>query len=152
MMKHYLRSGASGYMYWNISLAPDALSTWGWVQNSLVTVDTAAKTYRYNHDYYLLKHVTHFVEPGAKRLDAMGTCDNTLAFQNSDGRIVALVRNELPNAQLVQVQVPGRTVVIELPPDSVGTLALKSASGKCRLNNLDFGETGSFPRVLDMGH
>jgi glucosylceramidase len=35
LMKHYLRSGASGYMYWNISLASDPRSTWGWAQNSL---------------------------------------------------------------------------------------------------------------------
>ena len=69
-MKHYFRSGARGYMYWNISTATGGTSTWGWAQNSLVCVDTAAKTFRYNHDYYLLKHLTHFVDVGAKRVES----------------------------------------------------------------------------------
>jgi len=62
LMKHYLRSGASGYMYWNISTDLSGRSSWGWAQNALVSVDTEAKTFRFNHDYYLLKHLTHFVD------------------------------------------------------------------------------------------
>ena len=71
-MKHYLRSGASAYMYWNISVADAGTSTWGWAQNALVSVDSAAKTYRYNHDYYLLKHLTHFVDLGATESEDIG--------------------------------------------------------------------------------
>jgi len=58
--------------------------------------------------------------------DAAVTCDNVLAFLNPDGTKVALVRNELPNATRVQVQLPGRTIDIELPPDSLGTLSIKA--------------------------
>jgi glucosylceramidase len=127
LMKHYFRSGASAYMYWNISTETGGLSTWGWAQNSLVSVDPGAKTYCFNHDYYLFKHLTHFVDVGARRVEATGTCDDALAFLNPDGSVALLVRNELPRAQMVQVQVWGRAVVIELPPDSVGTLTMKSA-------------------------
>ena len=67
LMKHYFRSGVSAYLYWNLSTDSTGLSTWGWAQNSLVSVDTAARTYRYNHDYYLLKHLTHFVDRGAQK-------------------------------------------------------------------------------------
>ncbi|HZD51209.1 MAG TPA: glycoside hydrolase family 30 protein, partial [Silvibacterium sp.] len=130
LMKHYFRSGARAYMYWNISTANGGLSTWGWAQNSLVSVDTAAKTFRYNHDYYLLKHLTHFVDVGARRLETTGTCDDALGFVNPDGTVVLLLRNELPRAQLVQVQIKdaqmsGRVVALELPPDSMGTLVSK---------------------------
>jgi glucosylceramidase len=125
LMKHYFRSGANAYMYWNISTGQGGLSTWGWAQNSLVSVDAAAKTFRYNHDYYLLKHLTHFVDVGAKSLEATGTCDDALAFLNPNGSVVLLVRNELPHAQMLQVQLPGRAVAVELPPDSMGTLAIK---------------------------
>jgi glucosylceramidase len=125
LMKHYFRSGACAYMYWNISTDQEGMSTWGWAQNSLVSVDTAAKTFRYNHDYYLLKHLTHFVDIGAKSLETSGTCDDALAFLNPDGSIVLLVRNELPRPHMVQVQVRDRAVSVELPPDSVGTLAMK---------------------------
>ena len=72
LMKHYLGNGASVYDYWNISLKQGGISRWGWAQNSLVPVDTEAKTFRYNFEYYLLKHLSHFVRPGAKRLDIRG--------------------------------------------------------------------------------
>jgi len=125
LMKHYLRSGASGYMYWNISTDLSGRSSWGWAQNALVSVDTEAKTFRFNHDYYLLKHLTHFVDLGAKNIEITGTCDDALAFVNPDGTVVMLLRNELPHAQMVQVQTLGRDFAIEMPPDSVGTLSVK---------------------------
>ena len=127
LMKHYFRSGASGYMYWNISTDQTGRSTWGWEQNSLVSVDTGTKTFRYNHDYYLLKHLTHFVDAGAKSLETTGTCDDALAFVNPDGAVVLLVRNELQHPQLVQVEVGERAFTVALPPDSVGTIAVKTA-------------------------
>lgn len=68
LMKDYLSNGACGYMYWNISLTTGGLSHWGWPQNSLITVDAAARSYKFNQEYYLMKHVSHFVLPGARRL------------------------------------------------------------------------------------
>jgi len=127
LMKHYLRSGATGYMYWNISLDRDAKSTWGWNQNSLVSVDSAAKTFSYTHDYYLLKHLTHFVDVGARNVETTGTCDDSLAFVNPNGTAVLLLRNESAHPQLVQVQVRERAFVVEMPPDSLGTLSIKAS-------------------------
>jgi glucosylceramidase len=127
LMKHYLRSGASGYMYWNIALLQGQASTWGWSQNSLVLVDAEAKTYRYTYDYYLLKHLTHFVDVGAQFVETHGTCDDALAFRNPDGTVVVLVRNELVYPTQVQVQAGARTVALELPADSIGTLTMKQA-------------------------
>lgn len=127
LMKHYFRSGASGYMYWNISTENGGKSSWGWAQNALVTVDADAKTYRWSPDYYLLKHLTHFVDVGARALELSGTCDDALAFVNPDGTVAVLLRNELPHPQSVQVQVGGRGVEVELPADSMGTLTLKPA-------------------------
>jgi glucosylceramidase len=126
LMKDYFRNGARAYMYWNISTADGGMSSWGWAQNSLVSVNATAKTFRYNHDYYLLKHLTHFVDVGARCLDISGTCDDALAFINPNGTTVMLVRNALPHQQRVQVQVRDRVVMIELPPDSVATLAMGS--------------------------
>ncbi len=125
LMKHYFRSGASAYMYWNIATDRNGMSTWGWAQNSLVSVDSDAKTFRYNHDYYFLKHLTQFVDQGAHNIEITGTCDDALAFVNPGGTVVALLRNELPHAQLVQVAVKDRVATVELPPDSIGTLAIR---------------------------
>ena len=71
LMKHYLRNGASAYLYWNISLTKGGVSRWGWAQNSLVTVDADARTYAYTHEYYLMKHLSAFVRPGARRVETV---------------------------------------------------------------------------------
>jgi glucosylceramidase len=90
-------------------------------------VDTVEKTFHYTHDYFLLKHLTHFVDVGALSIEVTGTSDDALAFLNPNGTIVLLVRNDLPHAQMLQVQAGNRAVAIELPPDSLGTLTLKPA-------------------------
>jgi hypothetical protein len=69
LVKHYLRNGANVYLYWNISLRKGGVSRWGWAQNSLVTVDSDARTYAYTHEYYLMEHLSHFVRPGARRVE-----------------------------------------------------------------------------------
>jgi len=126
LMKHYFRSGARGYMYWNISLTQGSKSSWGWAQNSLVTVDAAAKTFRYTHDYSLLKHLTHFVDVGARTIEVSGTCDDVLGFLNPDKKVVLLVRNATRREQLVEVHVAGRSMALKLAPDSVSTVAVKT--------------------------
>jgi hypothetical protein len=37
------------------------VSRWGWVQNSLLRVDTTSKTFKYNNEYYLIKHLSPFL-------------------------------------------------------------------------------------------
>lgn len=125
LMKLYFRNGASGYMYWNISTNKGGMSTWGWRQNALVSVDPEAKTYKYNHDYYLLKHLTHYVEVGATRVETSGTCDDALGFRNPDGTVVVLLRNAAQRPQLIAVRQGIRNVAMELPADSVGTLVMR---------------------------
>jgi O-glycosyl hydrolase len=44
LLKKFLENGVSAYHYWNISLKERGISRWGWAQNSLVTIDTVAKT------------------------------------------------------------------------------------------------------------
>jgi glucosylceramidase len=122
LMKTYLRHDVSGYMYWNISLDQTARSTWGWRQNSLLTVDTNARTFHYNPDFFFLKHLTHCVDVGARRLETSGTCDDVLAFVNPDGSVITLLRNPGPHPQPVAVHVAGSTpATLLLPPDSIAT-------------------------------
>ncbi len=85
-MKHYLGNGANAYLYWNLSVQQGGLSSWGWAQNSLVTVDTTAKTFAYNHEYYLMKHVSHFVRPGARVLRLPATTATKTARLRQPGR------------------------------------------------------------------
>ena len=125
LMKHYLNSGANAYLYWNISLKKGGISRWGWSQNSLVTVDEAAKTYQFNYEYYLLKHLSHYVKPGAKRLTTSGTYTNLLAFQNPDKSVVIVAQNDSNTDRAVRIKLGKQTLVPTLKADSFNTLVLK---------------------------
>jgi glucosylceramidase len=125
LMKHYLTNGANAYLYWNIALKQGGLSRWGWSQNSLVTVDEASHTYRWTHEYYLLKHLSHYVLPGAKRLATSGTFDNVLAFQNPDKSVVVVAQNADAAARTVTIRLGQRVFTPQLPADSFSTLVLR---------------------------
>lgn len=127
LLRHYLGHGAGAYLYWNIALLRGGLSRWGWAQNSLVTVDSAARTFAYTHEYFLIKHVSHFVRPGARRLDTASWTgyENQLAFANPDGSVVLVIQNDLAEELPVRVLVGGRLIAPTLPPDSFSTLVLR---------------------------
>ena len=125
LMKHYLDNGANAYMYWNLSLDKDGFSRWGWRQNSLVSVDLLKKTYTYNFEYYLLKHVSHFVMPGARLLDTKGTNSNILAFVNPDKSIVVIVRNDEKVDKKINLEIGEIAINPLLKADSFNTFVVK---------------------------
>ena len=120
LMKHYFSNGVQGYFYWNTSLLEGGISTWMWRQNSLVTVDKESKTFRYTPEYYVLKHASHFVKPGAKVLELQGTYDDALAFLNPDGRIVLILSNQENAPTTVSIDKHPFT----LPANSLNTILL----------------------------
>ena len=126
LLKHYLSSGANAYLYWNISLKKGGVSRWGWSQNSLVTVDEAGKTYRFNHEYYLLKHLSYYVKPGAKRVASSGSFINLLAFQNPDKSVVVVLQNDTNADRTVRLQLGKQTVSPQLKAHSFNTLLVKA--------------------------
>lgn len=127
LIKHYLRNGASAYLYWNLALEKGGVSRWGWAQNSLVTVDAAARTFVYNHEYYLIKHLSHFVRPGARRLETMSWSgyENQLAFANPDGSTVVVMQNDMCAEMPVRVRIGDRVIAPVLPADSFNTFFVR---------------------------
>ncbi|MFI5136354.1 MAG: glycoside hydrolase family 30 beta sandwich domain-containing protein [Sphingobacteriales bacterium] len=126
LMKHYFNSGANAYMYWNIALQEGGISHWGWKQNSLVSVDTVTKKYIYNHEYYLLKHLSHFVKPGAKLLTISGDQKNLLAFKNPDHSIVVIIQNDSETDKKFELKIGNKIIAPLLKADSFNTLVLKA--------------------------
>jgi glucosylceramidase len=124
-MKHYFNNGAGAYMYWNISLSKGGFSRWGWQQNSLVTVDTVNKTFQYNHEYYLMKHLSHYVKPGAKFIKTVGKYNNLLAFRNPDESIVLVTQNPLDQDYPVRIKLGNRLISANLKGNSFNTILLK---------------------------
>jgi len=94
LMWQYFKYGAEKYMYWNSILPKDGESTWGWKQNSLATVSDG--DIQLNPEFYLMKHFSHFVEPGASYMEVNGVWSaNTIAFENPDGSLVLIVSSNM---------------------------------------------------------
>jgi glucosylceramidase len=145
LIKHYFLNGANAYLYWNTSLLKGGVSRWGWKQNSLVTVDADNKTYTWNHEYYLIKHLSHYVKPGATLLqtnsaaainhrndvlgwwegDLSNNTDNLLAFKNPDGTIALIIYNDTDTEKQVSLQVAGKKVSPTLAARSFNTFLIK---------------------------
>jgi glucosylceramidase len=125
LMKHYLENGVSVYDYWNTSLEEGGMSRWGWRQNSLVTVNSTDKTYKYTYEYWLLKHVSKYVLKDAKFLPVSGTFDNLLSFKNIDGSYVVVLYNDKNETVKPVIKIGEHTVSVSLQPDSFNTIVIK---------------------------
>ena len=124
LMRHYLDNGASAYMYWNISLEQGGISRWGWAQNSLVVVDPENKTFRYTPEYYVIKHLSHYVQPGAYKLETEGTYTNMLAFKNPDGSIIIALANEGNEDRRISIRIRDRVYQPLLVGHSISTIRI----------------------------
>ncbi|MCM3695966.1 glycoside hydrolase family 30 protein [Microbacterium oleivorans] len=126
LMKHFLLHGATAYMYWNMSLLRGGVSRWGWAQNSLVVVDPETRSYEFTHEHHVLKHVSHFVAPGARRIPTLSYTghENQLVFRNPDGSLVIVVQNDLAEEMPMSFLIDGRALEVTLPADSLNTLVV----------------------------
>ncbi|WOF21553.1 glycoside hydrolase family 30 protein [Microbacterium betulae] len=128
LVRHYLHHGATGYTYWNMALRPGGLSTWGWPQNSLFTIDADGGSFTRNPEYYVLKHYSSVVRPGAVRLDVTGRyCAQGSAYENTDGSLAVVVQNALERAEDFRFEDPaGRfpTFTATLEPRSLNSFTL----------------------------
>ena len=126
MLRHFLTNGANAYMYWNLALQEGGRSTWGWAQNSLVVVDPERAEYRFTHEYWVLRHVSEFVQTGAHLLEVVTISghDKILAFRNPDGGLVLVVHNDMRTPQRVQAMIGADVLDVLLPADSFNTLTI----------------------------
>lgn len=110
--------------YWNMSLFDGEVSTWGWQQNSLISVDYETGSYKYNYEYYEMKHASHFIKPGAVYLGTSGSHDQVLAFQNPDKSIVLLIAEKEGQAENVTITTGKKTVTVNIPANSLSTVVI----------------------------
>lgn len=52
-----------------------------------------------------MKQFSHFVQPGARRIETSGRYDNLLAFRNPDNSIVVIAANEENFEQPLKVRI-----------------------------------------------
>ena len=95
-MWKYFHYGVESYLYWNLALPEGESSTWGWSQNSLITVNKETKKVTYQPEFYLMKHFSHFVKKGARVLETKGHfASNAVVFDNPDSSLVIVVGNNM---------------------------------------------------------
>jgi glucosylceramidase len=121
LMKYYFNHGVSLYAYWNMVLDETGSSSWGWKQNALVTVNQTSGKVTYTPEFYLFKHVAHFVPAGSVRLDCYGNFDNALAFLTPDERLILLAVNVYDYPVIMAVNVGNRCLEVKLPAKSFNT-------------------------------
>jgi glucosylceramidase len=126
LMKRYLNAGASLWEYWNLALPEPGLSTWGWPQNALISVDVAGGRYRLNPDYWVIRHLASHVRPGARFIptSSMNGFDNQLAFRNPDGSLVIVIHNEMAQPQPVRLMLGSQELYPRLPASSFNTIVV----------------------------
>ncbi len=127
LMRHYFISGVRSYVYWNMVLPVGGRSTWGWPQNSLVVVDYEKGQASLTYEFYVIKHLSRFVEAGATRLGLRGPwCANALAFANPDGSIVLAIHNPFDTPRALHFSAAGQSLKLRLPARSLNTAVIQS--------------------------
>jgi glucosylceramidase len=128
LMKRYIENGAGSYFAWNMVLDDTGMSTWKWRQNALITVNQGTGKVTFNGEYYVLRHFSQYVKPGAKRVLTTGVWSDQIAFVNPDGSTVIVVGNSAKQSHDFSLTVAGRsdggTIKVTLPPQSINTLVV----------------------------
>jgi glucosylceramidase len=125
LIYRYLTNGADTYTYWNMILDETGTSPWGWRQNSLVSVNKTTKEVVYNPEYYLMRHLSAYVMPGACRLKTNDNPDH-LAFINPDGKIALLIVNTGQENKPLRVEYKNRRINVTLKAKSFNTLSFNT--------------------------
>ncbi|OON96910.1 MAG: glycosyl hydrolase [Candidatus Epulonipiscioides saccharophilum] len=117
MFHHYISNGVCAYIYWNMALPPGGASTWGWHQNSMI--DITSEHYKFNYEYYVMKHFAAFIQVGAQLQILDGHFNATsICFKNPDNSLVLISKN--PFEREVEFEFEGQTII--LPPFSINTI------------------------------
>ncbi len=117
LIRDWLKAGVHVYMAWNMildekghNLDPER----PWPQNALLVVDQPSAKLILTPTYYVFRHLSYYVDAGAVRVGTTGI-DDSLAFKNPDGSIVAVVHNSGGQARTTTLSAGGKTVQFQIP-------------------------------------
>jgi len=117
------RNWSRNVLEWN--MASDTAwdpHTEGGCNRCLGTVTINGNTVTRNPAYYILAHCAKFVRPGSVRVASnMAPSLPNVAFKTPSGKMVLIVLNDSRSAQDFNIRFKGRSVVITLDRNAVGT-------------------------------
>jgi glucosylceramidase len=122
LIRDWIKAGVTAYSAWNMVLDTVGVgidSTRVWPQDALLAVDTSAKTLIVTPAYYVFRHFSQFVAPGAKVVATHG--GDAVAFKNPDGSVVAVMFNSGP-AKTMTVAFAGEKLQFAIPSNGWATV------------------------------
>ncbi len=125
LLRDWIKKGVNAYSAWNMVLDTIGRSldtVRPWAQNALLAVDTGAKKLNITPAYYVFRHLSQYVDPGAKVMTANG--GDTLAFKNPDGTVVAVMYNS-GGAKKSIVSIGGKKLSFDMPGNGWATVNWK---------------------------
>lgn len=129
LIHHYVTNGVEAYVYWNMVLGSGGESTWGWKQNSMVSVDPRRGSFTLNPEYHVMRHFAAFVAPGDRVLGLEGRwAGNALAFRKRDGRVVWVLHNPFSEDVVVCIDDGAQARELRLEPRSFHTVVTGGAA------------------------
>ncbi|MCE7012087.1 RICIN domain-containing protein [Kibdelosporangium philippinense] len=117
------RNWARTVTTWNMALDNNHGPVIGSCGNCMGVVTTNGSNVTYNAEYYVLGHLSKFVQPGAVRIDSTGYGEGgiqNVAFRNPNGSIVLVAINS-GGTQNFQVSYGGQSFGYQLPGGSMAT-------------------------------
>jgi len=125
LIRDWIRAGITAYSAWNmvldtVGVGIDTMRVWP--QNALLTVDTQTRTLNITPTYYVFRHFSQFVAPGAKVVATRG--GDAVAFKNPDGSLVAVMYNA-GAAKTMTVAVAGQKLQLAMPGGGWATVVAR---------------------------
>ncbi|MCM1066753.1 MAG: beta-glycosidase [Muribaculaceae bacterium] len=120
----YLGGGCKEYTLWNVILADEGTSGWGWKQNALIRVDSSARTATYTPEYYAVRLFAEAVPAGSRILSARSGRDCTtpvLTAINPEGKLVIMAGNFTDSPVEFSAPVGKKYLNVVLPPHSLNS-------------------------------
>ncbi|WP_167979956.1 ricin-type beta-trefoil lectin domain protein [Lentzea indica] len=139
------RNWARSVAIWNLALDANHGPVIGSCTNCMGVVTTNGSNVTYNAEYYVLGHLSKFVQPGAVRIDSTGYGEGgiqNVAFRNPDGRIVLVALNS-GGQQDFRVSYGGQTFGYNLPAGAMATFTWPGT--------LDPGQPGRTGQITGLG-
>ncbi|MBR6416423.1 MAG: hypothetical protein IKS22_10000 [Bacteroidales bacterium] len=89
-----------------------------------MSVDYETGALKFNYEFYEMKHISHYVKPGAVYLGTTGSMSEAMAFRNPDGSIAILVAEKNGEAKNLTITAGKKTVSVNIPANSVSTILI----------------------------
>ncbi|WP_283625004.1 glycoside hydrolase family 30 protein [Clostridium butyricum] len=113
------------WMDWNIALdetgGPNHV---GNLCDSPVIIDTKEKNVIYNSSFYYIAHFSKFIKENAIRVESTVECEKVycLSCINEDNTICSVIMNESDDIKIVDLEIDGDKVSLQLKPHSIYTI------------------------------